>query len=200
MRNTRLEEGSIAPLSTFQYFSDDYRTIIKERDKSFYNNNTQGIDNFDYFINRYTGKEYSFLNNFLRSGKVERFSKNDLKSWAYCLHSSLQFRKSNVPNGTVVYRRVKNPFPSNWRVGYTFYFAEFVSTSKYPNLNPSFFGNNVMEITITNNGSNGNNNYCRDISDISQYGDEGEILITAFCRFRVTEIGGNHCKLTCIGY
>lgn len=110
---TRLEVGSYAPLNTFQKFSDDYRDIIHERDKSFYQNNKTGRDNFEYVINRYTGGEYKCLNNYLRSGEVSGFSERELKSWAYCLHSSLQFRTSNVPNGTIVYRRVKNSFPSN---------------------------------------------------------------------------------------
>ena len=71
-------------------------------------------------INRYNGGEYKFLNNYLRSGEVSGFSERELKSWAYCLHSSLQFITSNIPNGTIVYRRVKNSFPSNWRRGLFF--------------------------------------------------------------------------------
>jgi hypothetical protein len=197
---SRLEVGTYAPLTTFQYFSDDYRDIIRERDKSFYQKNNTGRDNFEYVINRYTGNEYKCLNDYLRSGVVRGFTEKELKSWAYCLHSSLQFRTSNVQNGSIVYRRVKNSFPSNWRRGYVFYFAEFVSTSIYSNCNSNYFGNNVMEIKITNNGNGGNNNYCRNISDISDIPSEGEVLITAFCRFRVEEVSGNRCKLTCIGY
>ena len=197
---TRLEVGSCTPLNTFQCFSEDYKDIIRERDKSFYQKNKTGRDNFEYVINRYTGGEYRCLNDYLRSGEVKSFSRKDLKSWAYCLHSSLQFRTSNVPNGTIAYRRVKNSFPSSWRRGFVFYFAEFVSTSIYNNCNPDYFGPNLMEIRITNNGNGGNNNYCRNISDISNYPNEGEVLITAFCRFRVEEISGNRCKLTCIGY
>ena len=177
---SRLEVGASAPLNTFQYFSDDYRDIIRERDKSFYEKNNTGRDNFEYVINRYTGSEYKCLNNYLRSGEVNGFTERELKSWAYCLHSSLQFRTSNVPNGTIVYRRVKNSFPSNWRRGSVFYFAEFVSTSIYDNCNPQYFGNNLMEIKITNNGNGGNNNYCRNIAGISKYPNEGEVLITAF--------------------
>ena len=46
---------------------------------------------------------------------------------------------------------------------------------------------------------NGRNNYCKDISDISEY-DEEEVLITAFCIFKITDIEGNYYYLDCEGY
>ncbi len=64
-----------------------------------------------------------------KNGKVSGFSEDELKSWAYCLHSSLQFRTSNVKNGTVVYRGISVSAPKDWKVGKRFYFGEFVSTS-----------------------------------------------------------------------
>ena len=63
----------------------------------------------------------------------------------------------------------------------------------------------MLVIKIKNNGNNGNNNYCRDISEISQYPEE-EILLTAFCRYEITDIrkGGYYDPdifyLDCIGY
>ena len=55
---SRLEEGAKKTIKTTQYFTEDYKKIIKERDKSFYNQNKSEMDNFSYVINRYTGWEY----------------------------------------------------------------------------------------------------------------------------------------------
>ena len=57
------------------------------------------------------------------------FSRKRLRSWAWCLHSSLQYLRSNVSNGQEVYRGISRDAPSNWREGSRFYFGEFVSTS-----------------------------------------------------------------------
>ena len=197
---SRLEEGAKKTIKTTQYFTEDYKKIIKERDKSFYNQNKSEMDNFSYVINRYTGWEYWCLNNYLREGKVEEFTEKELKSWAYCLHSSLQFRSSNVKNGQVVYRGIATPAPSDWKVGKRFYFPEFVSTSKDKSVAEGFSkGITMLVITIKNNGSGGKNNYCRYIADISKYPEE-EVLITAFCIFTITKIEGNTYYLDCEGY
>ena len=65
---------------------------------------------------------YIYLNNYLRDGSVMKFSEKELRSWAYYLHSSLQFRTSNVSNGTVVYMGISLHASSNWKVGSRFYF------------------------------------------------------------------------------
>ena len=85
-------------------------------------------------------------------------------------------------------------------------FTEFVSTSVDYSVAENFAkGVTMLVINIKNNGNNGNNNYCRDISDISQYPEE-EILLTAFCRYEITDIrrGGPYDPdvfyLDCIGY
>ena len=198
---SRLEEGAKRSIITMQYFTDKYREIIKERDKSFYDSNKSELDNFSYVINRYTGYEYWYLNNFLREGKVEGFSEKQLKSWAYCLHSSLQFRTSNVKNGTVVYRGISISAPKDWKVGKRFYFGEFISTSLDIDVAKRFSsGVTLLVITLNNNGVNGRNNYCRYVEDITQYKGEEEIIITAFCIFKITKIDGNIYYLDCEGY
>ena len=198
---SRLEEGAKKSIKTMQYFTDKYKEIIKERDKSFYDNNKSDLDNFAYVINRYTGYEYWYLNNYLREGKVEGFSEKDLKSWAYCLHSSLQFRTTNVKNGTVVYRGISVSAPKDWKVGKRFYFGEFISTSLDINVAKRFSaGVTLLVITLNNNGVDGKNNYCRYVEDISKYHGEQEILITAFCIFKITKIDGNTYYLDCEGY
>ena len=76
---SRLEITSKAPLKTFQYFTDKYREIIKERDKSFYLKNDKGseLDNFAFVINKYTGNDYYKLNQFLRENKIKVFQKKN---------------------------------------------------------------------------------------------------------------------------
>ena len=198
---SRLEVGAKKSIKTMQYFTDKYREIIKERDKSFYDNNKTELDNFAYVINRYTGYEYWYLNNYLRDGTIEGFSEKELKSWAYCLHSSLQFRTSNVKNGTIVYRGVSFPAPKDWKVGKRFYFGEFVSTSLDIEVAKDFAnGFTLLVITLKNNGVNGRNNYCRYIEDITNIPGEEEVLITAFCIYTITKIDGNTYYLDCEGY
>ena len=198
---SRLEESSKRTIITMQYFTDKYKQIIKERDKSFYDTKKDDLDNFAYVIKRYTGYEYWYLNNFLREGKVEGFSEKELKSWAYCLHSSLQFRTSNVNNGTIVYRGVSLPAPKDWKVGKKFYFGEFISTSLDINVAKNFScGETLMVITIKNNGTGKRNNYCRYVEDITNYPGEKEVLITAFCIFKITKIDGKTYYLDCEGY
>ena len=156
---------------------------------------------FSFVINKYTGKDYSYLNDFLKDGSVMKFSKKDLKSWAYYLHSSLQYRKSNVPNGIVVFRGISLPAPNNWKVGSRFYFAEFVSTSLRIDVAKRFAeGGIILAITIKNNGTEGRNNYCRYVGDISEYKEEDEVLITAFCIFTIKKIQGKIYYLDCEGY
>jgi len=198
---SRLEAQSKKQIKTMQYFTDNYKIIIKERDKSFYDQNKSDLDNFSFVIRKYTGNDYSYLNNYLRQGTVDKFTEKQLKSWAYCLHSSLQFRTSNVSNGTVVYRGIALPAPRDWKVGSRFYFGEFISTSKKISVAQNFAcGETLLIITIKNNGTGGRNNYCRYVEDITQYKGEEEIIITAFCIFTITKIDGKTYYLDCEGY
>ena len=202
---TRLEVGAKKTIKTFQYFTENYRKVINGRDKSFYRYNLSEEDNFDFVINKYSGDDYWCLNDYLREGDVRKYSERDLKSWAWCLHSSLQFLRSNVPNNTKVYRGVNCYAPDNWKEGNRFYFGEFLSTSKSEDIALDFAkGKTMLIIKIKNNGNNGNNNYCKDISYISQY-DEEEILLTAFCRYDITDVRRDSYDedvfyLDCIGY
>ena len=58
----------------------------------------------------------------------------------------------------------------------------------------------ILVITIKNNGNNGRNNYCRYVEDLTEYKGEDEVLITAFCIFKITKIDGNIYYLDCEGY
>ncbi len=202
---TRLEVGAEESIKTFQYFTDNYKKVIKARDKSFYRHNLSEEDNFDFVINKYSGDDYYCLNEYLRDGSVSEYPEKDLKSWAWCLHSSLQYLRSNVSNNTTVYRGINRKAPNSWSEGDRFYFGEFVSTSKSEDIASGFAnGKTMLIIKIKNNGNNGHNNYCKDISYISQY-DEEEILLTAFCRYDITDVrrdsyDGDVFYLNCIGY
>ena len=204
---SRIEVSSYQPIKTFQYFTPSYKEIIREKDKSIYEENDgSDLDNFEYVIREYSGNDYWKLNNYLRDDVVNGFTKKRLRSWAWCLHSSLQYLRSNVSNGQEVYRGISRYAPSNWREGSRFYFGEFVSTSVDYSVAEDFSkGKTILVIKIKNNGNNGNNNYCRDITEISQY-DEDEILLTAFCRYEITDVRkGNSYEpdvfyMDCIGY
>ena len=89
---SRLAVSSYQPIKTFQYFTPSYKEIIREKDKSIYDENDGSQwDNFEYVINKYTGNDYWVLNDYLRDGVVTDayYTEKELKSWAWCLHSSL---------------------------------------------------------------------------------------------------------------
>ena len=95
--------------------------------------------------------------------------------------------------------------PSNIGIGTRFFFPEFISTSKDINVAKSFGGSGtLMYIKVENNGINGKKVYCRDVSGISQFPEEQEILFTSYCSFRVTKIekqgGWDILHLTCEGH
>ena len=203
---SRLEISSIKPIRTMQFFSKDYRNIIREKDKSFYNENKGDLKKFEYVIQRYTGNDYLHLNNYLRDGIVGGdFTKEQLESWTYCLHSAIQLGKPNVKNNTVVYRGVSLPASKEWKEGYKFYFREFVSASLDKEEAKKFSkGVTLMVITLKNIGVKGRTNYCRYIGDISNYPGEEEVLITAFCIYKITKIEktkeGTIYYIDCEGY
>jgi len=143
---SRLEVESKILIKIFQVFSNKYKTIISRKDLSFYKrkyeDGNNDLGNFEYVINKYTGDDYKKLNDYLREDVVRGFTENELKSWAYCLHSSLCFNSSNVDEGSVVYRGISRPVPNDWKVGKKFYFGEFISTSYNLSIAKRFAGVN----------------------------------------------------------
>ena len=160
-------------------------------------------------INLYTSNDYIYVNNYLRKGKLDKNSKyteNEIKSFAYCLHKALTSRISNVKNGSIFYRGVSRKFPSNLGIGSKFIFSEFISVSEDINIAKSFAGRGTLfYIRIENNGKPKPNYYCYNIYQVSQYKSEREILITSNCTFHITKISINNgyadeIYLTCEGF
>ena len=183
--------------------TDSYIKILQKKDESFYNKNTSGLNNNDFILKSYT--DSSFINSYLRNNYISNYTENDLKSYAWCLHKAITQNNQNVDNNILVYRGVNVKIPNNIGVGSTFYFSEFLSTSKDINIAKSFAGTGtLMYITILNNGINGKKIYCRDVESISSYPNEKEIIITSYCYFRVTKIERSpqldQLYLTCEGY
>ena len=179
-----------------------YYQILQTKDESYFNGNTSGISNLDYVLKDYTGCLYSSLNNYLRNGITPN---NNTNSTIWCLHKAITQNNSNVNNGVILYRGVCKKLPNNIRVGNRFYFPEFISTSKDINVAKSFGGSGtLMYIKVENNGINGKKVYCRDLTNISSFPHEQEILFTSYCRFRVTKIeqsgGWDILHLTCEGH
>ena len=183
--------------------TDSYIKILQQKDESFYNKNTSGLNNNDFILKSYT--DSSFINSYMRNNEISLYTENDLKSYAWCLHKAITQNNQNVDNNILVYRGVNVKIPNNIGVGSTFYFSEFLSTSKDINIAKSFAGTGtLMYITILNNGINGKKIYCRDVESISSYPTEKEIIITSYCYFRVTKIERSpqldQLYLTCEGY
>ena len=182
-----------------------YYQILQNKDESYFSKNTSGISNYDFVLKDYTGCLYSSVNNYLRDGAVTNNNNKDLNSTVWCLHKAITQNNSNVQNGVLLYRGVCKKLPSDIGIGTRFFFPEFISTSKDINVAKSFGGSGtLMYITVENNGTNGKKVYCRDVSSISNFPHEQEILFTSYCKFRVTKIeksdGWDILHLTCEGH
>ena len=181
-----------------------YLSILSLKDESFFNNNNTQHNNYDFVLSSYTNS--SNINEYLRDNIING-PEFMLKSYVWCLHKAITQSPQNVPNNCVVYRGVKFKLPLNINIGTKFYFPHFLSTSKDLSVAQGFaIGGSLMYISILNNGVNGKKVYCRDIENISFFPWEKEIIITAYCQFRVTKIIRNNgfqsdiVYLNCEGY
>ena len=197
-------------------------SVIKSNDLSFLNlrNNTffefcsilnNQLVSDDFFVIRlYSSIYYLYINNYLRTKEViilddlENLSESEIKSWICCLQLALS-RNINVKDETLVYRGVNLKFPSEIGIGSKFYFREFVSTSTSQEFSEQWIDNSgtLMIIKIKNNGTNGHQNYCYYIEDITISEDQYEVLISSHCYFTVTKIEHkkniDYIYLTCEG-
>ena len=182
-----------------------YMQILQQKDESYFSNNNTGGSNLDYVLKQYTGSMYSYVNNYLRDGTINNNNAKDANSTVWCLHKAITQNNPNVQNGALLYRGVCKKLPNNIVVGTRFFFPEFISTSKDINVAKSFGGSGtLMYITVQNNGTNGKKVYCRDVSGISIFPEEQEIIFTSYCRFRVTKVekseGWDILHLVCEGH
>ena len=180
---------------------------ILSNDTSFYDLSTtnsqeysrikdSGITNEKLAIKLYSSSHNKYINNYLRTRTLkirededEIYNENELRSWIFCLHSSLKHFRNNVANNTIVYRGVNLKLPENITVGSTFYIREFCSTSKEKEVAEMYAGDGTLFIIkIKNNGTNNHENYCLDITKFSNFPDEKEVLISCHCFFSVTHI------------
>ena len=53
---SRLQTQSKKAIKTMLYFTDKYKSLIKDRDKSYYDKNKTDLDKFSYVIQQYTGE------------------------------------------------------------------------------------------------------------------------------------------------
>ena len=165
-----------------------YFQILQEKDESFYQkkstSNFKNLSDYNYVLKLYS--QQSTINYFLRNPVN---ATNDNKSNVWCLHKAITKSKSNVANGTMVYRGVCFKLPNNIGVGTKFYFPEFLSTSTDIDIAKEIaMDGTLMYISILNNGTNGKKVYCRNIEYISDYPFQKEILFTSYCQFKVTKI------------
>ena len=199
-----------------------YRDIIQNKNTSFFENNKfneimtfKNFNKHEAIIYIYTTNDYTFFNNALIFGKIfqnNKYSEEEIKSYIWCLHSTLRnyyndvnlnlIKIKPVKDGTILYRKADISFDfKKYGIGSQFYLSNFISASK--NENSKFRGRHRMHITIRNNEKN---NYCYDISSISQFPNEQEVLITAYASFYITNVTKNILTknitvyVECIGY
>ena len=178
----------------------------KNYEERYYTSNRGEELSDDLFaIKLYTGHYYTYLNNYLREKSLYYFTEDEIKSWICCLQNSLK-KNRNVKDNTIVYRGIPIKF-NDINIGSKFYFREFVSTSINKEKAIDFAGKNggtLLKIIIKNNGTNGKDNYCFYIRDISDIPEEDEILISSLCYYTVIDISreNNLDKITliCEGY
>ena len=198
---------------TFKEIPEFFKEIINNKDTCIYKKNKGVFNDDDFVINLYSSNDYIYINNYLRSGKMNYnvcgpYTEKEIKSWVWCLHKSLTKRKSNVPNNTIVYRGVNRKLNEQLGVGTKIIFCEFISTSIDINVAKGFCGNGTLFIIRIENNINPNF-YCYKIEDLSCFPNEKEILITSNCTFQITsKINANKNNegnydlvyLTCYGY
>ena len=175
-------------IKTFTTPSKYYEDSINLKDTSFFNNNNTNLNNNDFVIQLYTSNDYIYINNYLREGKITpgKYNEKQIKSWIYCLNNALTKQISNVSNGSTYYRGVSRKFPDNLGVGSIFLFGEFTSVSEDIQQALNFAcGGTLFIIRIENNNSP--DFYCRNITNLSHYKQEKEILITSNCTFQITK-------------
>ena len=197
-------------IKTFSSIPNYFTDIITKKDTSFLSkNNSKKFNNDDFVINLYTSNDYRYINNYLREGQLDinsKYTEEEIKSWAWCLHKTLTSRISNVQNGSIFYRGVSRKFPNGLGKGSKFIFSEFISVSEDKNVALSFAGNGTLFYVRIENNDNPNY-YCYNIYQVSQYQSEKEILITSNCTFHITNIimslkkdGVDEIHLTCEGF
>ena len=195
---------------TFTSKPPQCKNIVK--DTSFYYTKKTIFSNYihfsdeDFVISLYTSHYFIEINSYLREGKLMEkgeLTENQIKSWIWCLNSALRNKKSNIKNGTYLYRGVSKKFPDNLGVGYKFIFPEFISSSIDLNIAKNFgCGGTLFKIRIEKNLSP--NFYCYYVDDISQVKGEKEVLITFGCSFQITKKksepdGTTKVYITCYG-
>ena len=145
----------------------------------------------NFIFRIYTSNYFGYLNNYLRFGKVEYFSEEQIKSWACCLQLALN-RNKGVKDDTIVYRGIRRyKFPEDFKPGTNFYFKEFISTTTNKKVAKDFKGDEggtIIKIIIKNNGTNNNNNYCYSVKSVSEFQNEDEILISSNCLYTIINI------------
>ena len=195
-------------IKTFSSTPEYYKDIIKKKDTSFFKKNHSLMNNDDFVIKLYTSNEYTYINNYLRSGTIDKLSpytENEIKSWAWCLHSALTSKKSNVSNGSIYYRGINRKFPDELGIGSKFIFSEFTSVSEDKYVALAFAAHGTLLIIRIENNNN-SHYYCYNISKMSHFQNEREILITSNCTFHITKKNENkkdsidEIYLTCEGY
>ena len=195
-------------IKTFSTTPEYYKDIAKKKDTSFFKKNHSLMNNDDFVIKLYTSNEYTYINNYLRSGIIDGsspYTENEIKSWAWCLHNALTNKKSNVSNGSIYYRGVSRKFPDELGIGSKFIFSEFTSVSEDKNVALGFAAQGTLFIIRIENNNN-SHYYCYNISKMSHFQNEREILITSNCTFHITKKDENkkdsvdEIYLTCEGY
>ena len=153
----------------------------------------------------YTGENYKQINQYLRKGEypmnpfiemgsifllgipimLYKAHLLTIKSIYYGLSERIKVKElDNISQGTIVYKGVNKKPPSCWKVGDSFYFPEFVSTSLDLNVAKEF-GDYIFVIKLNGKGFKG-------VERLSIYPSEKEVLINAYSKFKITKIDGKY--------
>ena len=187
--NSPLAEASQKEFITCTEPSSYYQEIINKKDYSFYKTNSTENDNNYYVINKYTSNDYKYINEYLRTGKIneEKYTEKQIKSWVWCLHDALTNRRSNVSNSSYYFRGLAVPFSQDLDIGAKFYLAEFISVSKSLDIALMYSGGKTLFVIRIENNNSPPGFYCYDVHEMSEYTHEEEIVITSNCCFQITK-------------
>ena len=188
-------------------------TNLNKKDSKNFWERAQKFPNDKFALTFYSAQGfYWIINGYLRDETFFEKKEDKLKmpiehvkSFIFCMQESLK-KNRNVKDGIVVYRGINTyKFPQDIGKGSQFYYREFISTSIYEKTAREFIYSEKGSLLIITIKNNNERNYCFGIKNFSVFPKEGEIIISSFCRFIVTEIkrdeeGIDIVKLDCEGF
>eukprot|EP00667_Euglena_gracilis_P021865 EG_transcript_24111 len=145
-------------------------------------------------IRLYTENYYRELNGSLRSGFPFRLDDSDDRSWTYTrlfwwIHQGIRKIGSVQPHVNTIYRWHKPGRWAHWNVGDVYETSAFMSTAgASPNVTSTQYGRHFGDLLLKINVRGLPKGFMADVSELSKFDKEGEVLLIPWLRFAVQQV------------